>query len=238
MNNSKEPLYDFRTALTDLNLFHGISVNEDDFFEIGMLAWKKIGNKRTKYYMLEKQELDANGRVELPCNVHRIEAVTVDKEWCEINNTRFLPLSTITIPSVVKTLELPDHNLEVIGTFVNYELIQQNGAEFIEVAMDEGTPINIIYKGLFVDDEGFPQLTQKESEAIAWYLLYLDLHKRKLAKQAIDPNDMMRAKMEWTRACGDARVPEYINQNVIDTVLNVMNSHNRKMYNRPFKIKM
>lgn len=238
MNNSKETLFDFRTALSDLHTFHGIQVNEDDFYEIGMLAWKKIGNRRVKYYILEKQELDSNKRIELPCNVYSIEGVTVDKEWCDINNTRFLPLSTITIPSVVKTLDLPSHNLDFPGTFVNYELLKLNGAEYIEVAMNEGTPINVIYTGLYVDEDGFPMLTQKESEAIAWYILYLTLHKQKLAKQSIDPNDMIMAKREWTRACGDARVPELLNQNVMDNVLNVMNSHNRKQYGRPFKLQI
>ena len=42
-------------------------------------------------------------------------------------------------------------------------------------------------------------------------------------------------KTEWLRKCSQARVPEYIDQNEMNTILDAKTSWDRKCYNRSFK---
>ncbi len=65
----------FKYAFYQLNLIYGIEMNEDEFEEIGLIAWNFIGNKRVRLY---KCELDIDTETcvaKLPCNCDKIIAV-------------------------------------------------------------------------------------------------------------------------------------------------------------------
>ena len=40
----------FYSAMFQANLLYGVTLNPDDFAEIGLLAWNFIGNKNTRLY--------------------------------------------------------------------------------------------------------------------------------------------------------------------------------------------
>jgi len=40
--------------------------------------------------------------------------------------------------------------------------------------------VNILYRGIELDDEGLPQLTDKEAIAIAYYIAYIYTYKRSI----------------------------------------------------------
>ena len=81
------------TALTQLDEFYGIQLNEDTFETYAMSAYEKIGNKDYKMYRLKAvPECDPDGGwfVCKPCNLDSIEAITLNfesaKETSSISN--------------------------------------------------------------------------------------------------------------------------------------------------------
>ena len=52
---------------------YGITPNEDDFEDLALEAWNRIGNKHTRLYRYIGEVKD--GVLELPCNVDLIESV-------------------------------------------------------------------------------------------------------------------------------------------------------------------
>jgi hypothetical protein len=47
---SEEHRLSFMTGLNRLKLFHGISMNENDYIELAFSAWDKISDKATAIY--------------------------------------------------------------------------------------------------------------------------------------------------------------------------------------------
>ena len=60
---------------------YGIDLKEEDYEEIGLVAWGLIGNKRTRTYRY-KACMDAcdDNTIQLPCNCDILEAVTTSWE--------------------------------------------------------------------------------------------------------------------------------------------------------------
>jgi len=96
--------------------------------------------------------------------------------------------------------------------------------------------ILILYKGEVLDDEGLPEITNKEAEAIATYCAYVDKYKEGLITNngnIIQLADTL--KQQWLFKCDQARVPENLSQNELDQVLDAKTSWNRKVYNHSYK---
>jgi hypothetical protein len=77
---------------------------------------------------------------------------------------------------------------------------------------DQPGNINLLYKGIIVDEEGLPYLSSKETEAIACYLAYVQKFKEGIAthNQAVLAEAQM-LEQRWYKLCDAARVPTYIN---------------------------
>ena len=89
---------------------------------------------------------------------------------------------------------------------------------------------------MHLDEDGLPFLNDKEIHAVATYCAYATMYKK--AIQTKDSSTFQLAqnlKLEWNRACSQARIPYYINQNEMDEILNANSSWNRKMYGKSFK---
>nr|DAH58335.1 MAG TPA: hypothetical protein [Bacteriophage sp.] len=72
--------------------------------------------------------------------------------------------------------------------------------------------INILYKGVLLDDEGLPELTDKEALAIATYCAYITKFKEGIMTNngnIIQMANML--KQRWNVQCDQARVADYIN---------------------------
>jgi hypothetical protein len=78
----------FYTAMFQANMLYGVTLNPDDFAEIGLNAWNFIGNKNTRLYKYSVNTSCNNlGYIELPCNVDIIEAVVESGEdWNYVTN--------------------------------------------------------------------------------------------------------------------------------------------------------
>lgn len=78
---------EFYTAYPLINQLYGVEITAEDFEELGLIAWRHIGNKFTKLYRFsENLVCDAVPQtcgqrivgfsLELPCNCDELEAVT------------------------------------------------------------------------------------------------------------------------------------------------------------------
>lgn len=224
-------IYSFHSALSHLYDFYGIEMQEDEFEEIGLHAWGKIGNKRNRLYSFTG--VVCNGELELPCNADIIEAVTsrsVDYQMTDNvsrdNYSRSIAESNIEA-EITRT-----NPFYTRGGFVNYERVG-NTLYFKNVL---NGPINVLYKGILSDENGLPELNIKEKEAIAIYCAYIYNQKQgMITKDKSMLEIAMLLKAEWLRSCSDARTPEYLNQNDWDNILQANNSWDRKRYNVSYK---
>jgi hypothetical protein len=69
-------LYNFYTAYNQARDLYGVELTPDQFENIGMIAWGKIGNNMMELKQATLPVVDQI--VTLPCDVHEIEAVTSD----------------------------------------------------------------------------------------------------------------------------------------------------------------
>ena len=79
-------------------------------------------------------------------------------------------------------------------------------------------------------------LNEKEVDAVAAFCAYSDTFKKALITK--DQATFAMAKeleQMWKTKCSQARVPDYINQNEMDEILNAANSWDRKRFGKSFK---
>lgn len=224
---------EFYTAISQANLLYGLDMNEDDAIEIGLIAWNKIGNKQYRLYryraLIDKETLS----VELPCNCDIIEAVTYDYEdWkYTSNDTVNGDYQSQFIENYIESRKIYTNPLYIHGKYAKYERV--GDTLYFDKAYGY---VNILYKGVIVDDEGLPYLNTKEIDAIASYLAYVQRFKQGWAlhnAQMIQEANLMEA--QWKRLCDEARVPIYINQNEWNEILDARSNWNRKIFNKSYK---
>lgn len=224
---------EFYTAISQANLLYGLDMNEDDAIEIGLIAWNKIGNKQYRLYryraLIDKETLS----VELPCNCDIIEAVTYDYEdWkYTSNDTVNGDYQSQFIENYIESRKIYTNPLYINGKYAKYERV--GDTLYFDKAYGY---VNILYKGVIVDDEGLPYLNTKEIDAIASYLAYVQRFKQGWAlhnAQMIQEANLMEA--QWKRLCDEARVPIYINQNEWNEILDARSNWNRKIFNKSYK---
>lgn len=224
---------EFYTAIAQANLLYGLDMNEDDAIEIGLIAWNKIGNKQYRLYryraLIDKETLS----VELPCNCDIIEAVTYDYEdWkYTSNDTVNGDYQSQFIENYIESRKIYTNPLYINGKYAKYERV--GDTLYFDKAYGY---VNILYKGVIVDDEGLPYLNTKEIDAIASYLAYVQRFKQGWAlhnAQMIQEANLMEA--QWKRLCDEARVPIYINQNEWNEILDTRSNWNRKIFNKSYK---
>ena len=228
-------MQDFHAAMYQANLLYGIDIQEDDFEEIGLIAWQKIGNKRTRTYRYcTNVDCDGDGSVELPCNCDLIEAVTYGfEDWNYTDNVK--PngdINSAYTEGYIESRKAFNQPLYLPGKLVKYERV----GDKIYINSGYRGKINILYRGVILDDDGLPELTDKEVDAIAAYVAYTQKYKQYL--QTNNREILQQAQLlmqEWTRQCDGARVSEYINQNEMNDILDAKTSWNRKIYGKTFK---
>ena len=228
--------YSFHTAYTQARELYGLELNPDEFESIGLTAWGKIGNKKYRLYKNQvvptKSELNEY-YVDLPCNVDCIEAVTTNYEDYQKTTPTTLAGNNQNgwIEGYVETRKYNTGKLYVSGKFIKYR--EENNKIILS---DRFQVVNILYKGYVVDDDGLPYLSEKEVDAIAVFCAYTDMFKKALLTR--DGASMQLAQIleqKWLKLCTQARVPDYINQNEMDEILNVATSWDRKRFGKSFK---
>lgn len=228
--------YNFNTAYTQARELYGLELNPDEFESMGLTAWGKIGNKRYRLYRYQVEPTKtSNGEyiVELPCNVDIIEAVTTNYEDYQKTTNMTVAGNNQNgwIEGYTESRKYNTGSLYTPGKFIKYR--QEGNTLFLS---DSFHVVYVLYKGVIVDEEGLPFLSEKEIDAVASFCAYADMFKKAL--QTRDSATLQLSQIleqKWKVLCTQARVPEYINQNEMDEILNVLTSWDRKRFGKSFK---
>lgn len=228
--------YPFKTAYTQARELYGLELNPDEFESIGLIGWSKIGNKVCKLYkyqVLPDDSINGEYYVDLPCNVDEIEAVTADYEDYQKTTPTTLAGNNQNgwIEGYVESRRFNTGTLNTSGKFIKYR--QEDNRIYLS---DRFNVVNILYKGYVVDDDGLPILNEKELDAIAGFCAFVNTRKKAImTKDQGTWNAMLYLEQNWKLLCTQARVPDYINQNDMDEILNVSASWDRKRFGKSFK---
>lgn len=222
----------FYQVLNHANLLYGLEMNEDDAVEIGLIAWNKIGNKQCRLYRyitnIDKDTLS----VELPCNCDEVEAVTYGfEDWnYTTSDTVNGDYNSLFTEHYIEGRKEFKNAFYSSGRFVKYERV--NDTLYFE---ENYGPIQILYKGVELDENELPYLTEKEVDAIACYLAFTQRFKEGWAAhnaQMIQEAQLLEQR--WLKLCDAARV-KYLNQNDMDKILDAKHKFNRKIFNKAYK---
>ena len=223
----------FHYAMSLLNTMYDMDIQEDSFEEIALTGWSLIGNKRTRLYRQKYCVTDCDDGVELPCNVDMLEAVTLGwEEWnYSTNDTPNGDWNSAFIESYIEHRKAFRDPLYASGKFVRYH--QVGNKLYFDRPYGE---ITILYHGIIADEDGLPELTDKEAMALATYVAWILKYKEGLKTN--NPTIVQMAEtlhQRWLTQCDQARVDRYISQNEWDEILDARVSWNRKQYNKSFK---
>lgn len=228
--------YPFYSALSHCYEMYGVELDEDQFETYAMSAWFKIGNKDYKIYktrMHPIEDPDGGWYVCMPCNLSSIEAITLDFEDAQETSAveNYHINQTLHFEQDVEFRKWMPNELYARGKYVKYK--ELGDRIYFTEPYDH---VNILYKGLYADEDGLPFLNQKEMEAIAAYCAYV--HDYKQARLSKDSATMQLSQIQeakWKKLCSAARVPLDISQNLANEILDASTSWDRKMYGRSYK---
>lgn len=227
---------DYHYGLSLLETMFGISITEEDYEEISLIGWGLIGNKRCKLYRTSICVEPNQESIELPCNVDILEAVTADfEDFQHVDNDspyeRYGSFDTEQYIEYRKSFKQP---LYIPGKYINYELV---GNTLYIGKNHGGGKINLLYKGLVLDNDGLPEITDKEALALATYCAYIIKFKEGLAtnnSQIIQLANVL--KQQWDVRCDQARIDYQWSQNDYDEILDLKTNHDRKIHGKSLKL--
>lgn len=220
----------FYAALSMANSMYDLNIDPATFEDVGLVAWDLIGNKQTKIYRYTTAT--ENCRIKIPCNCEILEAVfTPYIEANDLNPHSATPDFYMQFAEqYTEAWKKNKKALDESGTLVSY---RQEGDELV---FDKDYPaVTLLYHGIITDEDGLPFISDKETQAIAKFLLYNTMYRKALALR--DGNLLQLAQMaqqDWLRACNAARIPAHLTQNDMNDILDVRTRWDRKVYGKSF----
>lgn len=224
---------DFNYIYTVANSLYGLELEPEQFEELGLTAWNLIGNKTVRLYNYSADISCDDLSVQLPCNCDIIEAVTYNHEdWnYSTNKTVNGDYNSQFTEQYIEARKLYQAPLYISGKYAKYERV----GDTLYFDKDYGK-VNILYKGIILDEDGLPKVNEKEALAIATYIAFAT--KQKQGWITNNQNIIQLAQylyQQWLKYCDSARVPLSIDQNTMNQVLDAKSSWNRKVYNKAYK---
>lgn len=224
----------FHYAQSLADMLYGVSMQEEDFEEIGLIAWQQIGNKRTRLYRYCGEITPCNLSLELPCNADMLEAVTTDfEDYAHTTNySDHGDFNSAVIEAYNEAHKTFKDPLYIHGKFVKFERVG-NTLYFTEPYGH----INVLYKGVILDEDGLPEITDSEANAIAAYCAYVNKY-----KEGIQLNNAQIIQVakdlqnQWRLLCDQARVDRYLTQNEWDEILDAKTNWDRKQFGKSYKL--
>lgn len=222
-----------------LDQMYGISLDDADMEEMGLLAWESIGNKTRKLYKYTTLIDPSDNSITLPCNALDIngdscvELVTTPfEEWNTVTNkSDFGDLSTAEAEQYIEASKLYQGPYYLPGKVLKYEQVKNK----LYFTHNYGR-VNVLYKGVFFDEEGLPEISDKEAMAIATYIAYWMTFKEGLRTNNGDKLKMSQMlEARWHKQCDQARVRQ-LSQNEFNQILEVSSSWDRKIHGKGYKI--
>lgn len=214
-----------------LDQLYGVEMEDDDLEELGLIAWELIGNRRTKLYEYSACP-DSNNSIQLPCNASDIEAVTENfEDWNRVTNTTENgDWKSAYIENSIELEKMHTNPYYISGRLTDYELV----GDTLYFKQTYG-PLRILYKGIIADDDGLPELTDKEALAIATYLAYTQKYKEGLkTNNTVIINLATNLENKWLKQCDQARVSR-LSQNDMNQILKIKSSWDRPNYGFSYK---
>ena len=224
---------DFNYIYTVANSLYGLELEPEQFEELGLTAWNLIGNKTVRLYNYSADISNDDFSVQLPCNCDIIEAVTYNHEdWnYSTNKTVNGDYNSQFTEQYIEARKLYQSPFYITGKYAKYERV----GDTLYFDKDYGK-VNILYKGVILDEDGLPQVNEKEALAIATYIAFAT--KQKQGWITNNQNIIQLAQylyQQWLKYCDSARVPLSIYQDSMNQVLDAKSSLNRKIYNKTYK---
>ena len=213
---------------------YGVVVPKERFEELGLLAYEKIGNKVVRTYRITLPVNPEDLSIELPCNADVLEGVFHPfDDWNYTTNQDDIQgdLNSQFVENRTQNLKVLPATLYQRGKLAHFEQVGN------KLYFDRPYPaITILYKGQQLDEEGLPELTDAEAEAIACFVAYTTKYKegiKSMQKGIIEVAQLL--KSEWLTKCDQARVPKHLTQNELDDILEAKMNWNRKVFGKSFK---
>lgn len=215
-----------------LDMLYGLEIEDEDLEEIGLIAWNLIGNKTTRLYSYSTTINPEDNSIKLPCNASSIESVTIPcEDWSRVTNySEQGDPRTAFIESYIESSKIFKSSYHVPGKLVKY---YQTG-DILYFPENYGT-VNILYKGIIMDGDGLPELSDKEANAIATYIAYVDKYKEGLKTNNGGLIQLAKdLEQKWLKQCDQARVTN-LSSNDMNEILDIKVSWNRKSYGIGYK---
>ena len=216
-----------------LDQLYGVEMEDEDLEEIGLIAWERIGNRDIRLYRYSTTVNCSDNSIELPCNAVSVEAVTSTcEDWNRTTNTSDMgDINSAFVEDYIETSKLFKSPYYISGKLLNYT---QTGRTLYFGSPNPGK-VNVLYKGIVADDDGLPELTNKEANAIATYLAYVQKYKEGLrTNNTVMINLASNLEQKWLKQCDQARVT-YLSQNDMNQILNIKDSWNRHQFGYSYK---
>lgn len=224
----------FKYAITLAQMLYDIELNDmDTLIEIGLIAYNAIGNKNTQ---LNTAIVDvaSNGKIDIPCKADLIEAITYPQmeDWNYTSNIKnFGDFNSLNIEQYVEKSKQVRDPLYISGRLIKYR--REGNYIYVNENINQ---VCVLFHTEQLDEEGLPQITDKEAIAIADYIAYTIKYKEALRNNNTTTFQLAQTiKTQWQIHCDAARVPEYVNQNEMNDLLDAMSSFNKKVHGKSYK---
>ena len=154
-------------------------MEDDDLEELGLIGWGLIGNKNTRLYRTQLCINPKDNSITLPCNAIEggVEAVTTLYEDWE-RTTNYSDFGDARTAFVENAIEIEKHYQSpwyLPGKLLKYQQV----GDKLYFTHNYGK-VNILYKGIEADEDGLPEISDKEATAIATYIAYITKFKEGL----------------------------------------------------------
>lgn len=230
-------LNNFHYVAVLLDMLYGIEMEDEELEELGLIAWNLIGNKNIRLYRY-CAEIGPDLSITLPCNLVEgelggiIEAVAAQYEdWERVTDKNdWGDLNSAFVEHHIEAEKYFNSPYYIPGKLLKYEQV----GDTLYFERNYGK-VTILYKGILADEEGLPEITDKEATAIATYIAYVMKLKEGLAtNNANSTQQAANLYQIWTRQCDQARI-SYLNQNDMNNILDIAHSWDRKSYGKTTK---
>ena len=231
-------MQNFHYIAVPLDMMYGLELEDQDLEEYGLIAWGLIGNKNRRLYRFQTCIDPQDNSVTLPCNALDIngescvEAVTtLYEDWERVTNySEYGDNNTSFVEQSIEAEKFYKSPYYIPGKLLEYEQV----GDKLYFTHNYGK-VNILYKGILADEEGLPEITDKEAIAIATYIAYVLKFKEGLQTNNVNiSNQATQLYGLWNKQCDQARV-SYLNQNDMNNILDIKSSWDRKSYNKSYK---
>ena len=225
----------FKYAISLAQMLYDVDINDmDTLIEIGLVAYNAIGNKNTQLNAEIVNVDQRSGLVKLPCKADLVEAITYPgaEDWNYTSNIKnFGDYNSYNVEQYIEKSKQSTDSLYISGRFIKYR--REGNYIYVNEKVEQ---VCVLYHIEQLDEEDLPLINDKEALAIADYIAYTIKYKEALRSNNQAVFQMAQTiKKQWQVHCDAARVPEYVSQNEMNDLLEVMSSANRKVHGRSYK---